>query len=31
MCENEYQPLGDVLKTPSDKAVFLSNVNIEPN
>jgi hypothetical protein len=31
VCENEYQPRGDVLKTPSPELVEKSNVNIEPN
>ena len=30
-CENEYQPLIDYLKTPSEDIVALSNVNICPN
>ena len=38
VCENEYQPRGDVLQTPSEVSwleentlhLFLSNVNISP-
>ena len=32
VCENEYQPRGDVLKTPDvNLDVIRSNVNMEPN